>query len=218
MLISRLAPSGSRGSRNRKTLHFYWPIALSPSDLPMIPIVTGALLGLYLLLHGCVLLQRRNGNSRSKTPVLAQMVSTSRIFSTQVKEPTLSSTREIIRLSPDNALPDNNTQQGKIAAALLKAGVSHPASWTATEDQSHTVVDLADEQTVRRVPPGDLVQSLDFNASKILGKSGSRGRPHILAESTSVQPFHWKPAVMAWGGPILTLACLYILALHFGWL
>jgi len=146
------------------------------------------------------------------------MVSTSRIFSTQVKEPTLSSTREIIRLSPDNALPDNNTQQGKIAAALLKAGVSHPVSWTATEDQSHTVVDLADEQTVRRVPPGGLVQSLDFNASKILVKGGSTDAPHMFGEGAVAEPFHWKPAVMVWSGPILTLACLYILALHFGWL
>jgi len=184
----------------------------------MIPVVTGTLLGLYLLLHGCILLQRRAGSSTTETPVLRQMVSTSKIFSTQAKEPPFSSTREIIRLTPDSAAPETNTQQGKIAAALLKAGVSPPASWTAPEDQSHATVDLADQQTVRKVGSGNLVQSLDFNASKILVKRGSTDAPHMFDEGAVAQPFHWKPAVMVWGGPILTLACLYILALHFGWL
>ena len=184
----------------------------------MIPVVTGALLGLYLFLHGCILLQRRTGRSTAKTPALSEMVSTSTIFFGQGKEPPLSSTREIIRLSSHSAPPDNNTQQAKIAAALLKADVLSPASWTAPEDRARAMVDLADEHTVRRIVPGNLVQSLDLNASKILVKGGSRDAPHRFGEGASVQPLHWKPAVMVWGGPILTLACLYVLALHFGWL
>jgi hypothetical protein len=218
MLTSRPQQVIARAIKTRKTLHFSWPISLSSSDLPMIPVVTGTLLGVYLLLHGCILLQRRAGNSTTKTPVLTQMVSTSKIFSTQAKEPPLSSTREIIRLTPENALPDNNSQQAKIAAALLKAGVSPPASRTAPEDQSHAMVDLADQQTVRKVGSGNVVQSLDFNASKILVKGGRTDAPHMFGEGAVAEPFHWKPAVMVWSGPILTLACLYILALHFGWL
>jgi len=146
------------------------------------------------------------------------MISTTTIFSSQGKGPPVSGTREVIRLSPDSAAPETNTQQGKIAAALLKAGVSPPASWTAPEDQSHAMVDLADQQTDRRVASGNLVQSLDFNASKILVKGGSTDATHIFGEGAFAQPFHWKPAVMVWSGPILTLACMYILAVHFGWL
>jgi len=128
------------------------------------------------------------------------MISTSTIFSSQGKGPPVSSPREVIRLSPDGAASETNTQQGKIAAALLKAGVSAP------------------EQTVRRVASGNLVQSLDLNASKILVKGGSTDATHMFGEGAVAQPFHWKPAVMVWSGPILTLACLYILAVHFGWL
>jgi hypothetical protein len=182
----------------------------------MIPAVIGALLGLYFLFRGCILLQRRATGSIAKTQVLTELVSATTIFSTQSQEPTRSTTREVIRLSSDDASAGTNTQQGKIAAALLKAGVTSPTSWTATQDRPP--VDLAGEQTVRSTIPGNLVQSLDLNASKVLKKAASNAAPHTFSEGTSVQPFHWKSAVMVWGGPIVTLACLYILALHFGWL
>jgi hypothetical protein len=28
----------------------------------------------------------------------------------------------------------------------------------------------------------------------------------------------WKSSLMIWGGPVLSLACLYLLLAHFGWL
>jgi hypothetical protein len=33
-----------------------------------------------------------------------------------------------------------------------------------------------------------------------------------------VQSLGWKSFGMIWGGPALTLLCVYILAAHFGWL
>jgi len=183
----------------------------------MIPVVAGALLGLYFLVQGCVLLQRGTGSPTAKTPMLTERVGTSSNLSTQGKEPSPWSTREVIQLSPDSGAPGTNTQQGKIAAALLKAGVPSPASWITSGDRSHATVAAADEPAVRKAAPGNLVQSLDFNASNAL-KSANSAAPHPFSGSASVQSFQWKPAVMIWGGPILTLACLYIVALHFGWL
>jgi hypothetical protein len=33
-----------------------------------------------------------------------------------------------------------------------------------------------------------------------------------------VKSLGWKSALMIWGGPAVTLVCVYILALEFGWL
>jgi hypothetical protein len=33
-----------------------------------------------------------------------------------------------------------------------------------------------------------------------------------------VRSLGWKSALMIWGGPTLTLVCVYILAAEFGWL
>jgi len=220
MLIPRPPRVVQAGMQNSKTLRFFWPIPLTHSDLPMVPVAIGGVLGLHLLLRGCILLQRKSGSCAGKTSVVTATITTNAILSANDKEPQLPGRREIIQLSRDLAQADTNsmTQQGKIAAALLKAGVSSPASWTAAEDQPLATVDLADEQAVHRTTPGSLVQSLDFNASKILQKNASSTTLLTFSENNSVQPFHWKPAVMVWGGPILTLVCLYILALHFGWL
>jgi hypothetical protein len=213
MLVSRPLQATLAGVE-RETLHFSWPIPLSASDLPMIPVALGVILGLCVLLRGGLLLRRGSGDSSDKTAILADIINAATIFPTESKEPQLSTTLEVIRLSPDAAPPDTNTQQGRIAAALRRVGVSPPTSWTA--DRSPATVDLADEQTMNRPAAGNLMQSLDFNASKVLKRSNTA--PHPFGDGSSVQPFQWKPAAMVWGGPILTLACLYILALHFGWM
>ncbi len=33
-----------------------------------------------------------------------------------------------------------------------------------------------------------------------------------------VKSLAWKATLMIWGGPLLTLACVYFLALQWGWL
>ena len=33
-----------------------------------------------------------------------------------------------------------------------------------------------------------------------------------------VKSLGWKSVLMIWGGPVLTLLCVYILAAEFGWL
>lgn len=182
----------------------------------MIPVAIGGLIGLYLLFHGCILLQRRPRSSRDKIPVLTPTPSPGTMLST-FKEPQQSTASEIIQLSPDGAPRNTDTQQGKIAAALLRAGAFSPASWTAAEDSPTATLHLTDEQTTRAARPGDVVESLELNVSKVLKKAASND-PHPLTHGAGNQPFRWKPALMVWFGPILTITCLYILALHFGWM
>ena len=59
----------------------------------------------------------------------------------------------------------------------------------------------------------------DLNPPVFLGK-GSNGDPFMISSRSQrevVQSMAWKSTLCIWGGPILTLACLYFLALSFGW-
>ena len=178
----------------------------------MLPVALGALFGLYVLIRGCVVLNRKPGSSSDKLTPLTPLVD----VASPVPEVHAASKREIIRLSPDGE-PDVSTQQGKIAAALLKAGVSTPASWSDSGDKSTAA--LAEEKFVLTHEPGGLVESLNLTASRALERAAGRAALNpALSHGDSFQAFRWKPAIVIWGGPILTLACIYLLALHFGWL
>lgn len=178
----------------------------------MVPVVMGALLGLYFFFRGCILLQRRAGAPDEEAPVLSTIVT---ISTSSDQGAPRASTQEIVHLSPESG-PDTSTQQGKIAAALLRAGVSSLESWSAAGDRAPVGVDLADEQLQFAPSPGNLVRSLDLTASNALKKAVGHAPPSTLTPGNSVQPFRWKPALMVWGGPTLTMVCLYLLALHFG--
>jgi hypothetical protein len=179
----------------------------------MIPVVMGTLVGLYFFLRGCVLLQRRAcASDENATPVLPAIVANR---TSSDDGPLRTSTREVVRLSPESD-PDTSTQQGRIAAALLRAGVSSLEAWTTARDRAPVGVDLVDEQFPLAAKPGSLVRSLDLTASNALKKAIGSDLPPTLRSHNSVQPFRWKPALMVWGGPTLTLLCLYVLALHFG--
>jgi hypothetical protein len=177
----------------------------------MLLVALGALLGVYFLIRGCVLLRRKPGTSCNKPAPVAPLADAARSIP-KVE----ASKREIIRLTPDGE-PDVSTQQGKIAAALLKAGVSGPTAWSGSGNKASAI--LADEESVLTHEPGGLVESLNLTTSKALERAA--GRPTLapaLSHGDSFETFSWKPALMIWGGPILALACIYLLAFHFGWL
>lgn len=183
----------------------------------------GALAGLYLFFCGFWLLQRKApiANRAPKTqPAIATITTT---FTTEGSD-TLArtSSREIIRLSPESneSSLSPNTQQGKIAAALLKAGISNPVSWSTTGDQSEGTVRVADPPAKNSSSSTGALQPLNVSAFKTLNQTA--GYPSLrtpVSGPNSADPsFGWKPALMIWGGPVLTLACLYLLVAHFGWL
>ena len=133
---------------------------------------------------------------------------------------------EIIRLSPpQEAVPVTAmTQQQKLAAALMKAGISSPAAWSAA-DVSPSEARKATE------PDGVLTTVADNEAKCASGEEDFDFHPPVVLMKGTNQPaffiswrsqrevvasLGWKSALMIWGGPILTLLCVYLLLAHFG--
>jgi hypothetical protein len=135
---------------------------------------------------------------------------------------------EIIRLTPEQAPAPLKamTQQQKVAAALIKAGISSSAAWTAaavssakspTPSPASSVVTVALESHGESGPPDS---SFDLHPPVVLMKGTNQPEFFISWRSPRevVTALGWKSSLMIWGGPILTLVCLSLLLAHFGWL
>ncbi|MBV9183888.1 MAG: hypothetical protein JO356_21495 [Acidobacteria bacterium] len=133
-------------------------------------------------------------------------------------------TPEIIRLSPrQEQLPLRAmTQQQKVAAALMKAGIHSPAAWNPTplssitgENASASVMTTAAESEAN----GDVgEEDFDLHPSVVLMKGTHQPAFFISWRSQRevVASLGWKSTLMIWGGPVLTLGCLYWLLAHLG--
>lgn len=135
-----------------------------------------------------------------------------------VSQGTGASPQEVIRLSSD-AQPMNAadmTQQGKIAAALTKAGITNPAAWEAAGLTTGTATASGNGA----VATADPSQEFETRPAVVLMKGSYQ--PAFLISWRSqrdiVSSLGWKCAAMIWGGPALTLGCLYFVLAHFGWL
>jgi hypothetical protein len=132
--------------------------------------------------------------------------------------------RQVIRLTPENATDaaSEMTQQQKIAAALLKAGISSPAAWSAAgmsasgmsaAGLANPAVVLADPATIP--PDGNGEQSeanaFDVHPPVVLMK-GTNNKTFLISwrsQQEVARSLGWKCALMIWGGPALALLCLY---------
>ncbi len=127
---------------------------------------------------------------------------------------------EIIRLSPDTrpAHSSDMTQQGKIAVAMMKAGITNPAAWAAAgvEYPGVTVATAGNGTSTAPLP----AEEFDLSPKAVLMKGAHDPAFFISWQSQRdvVKALGWKSALMIWGGPALTLSCVYILAAQFGWL
>jgi hypothetical protein len=136
----------------------------------------------------------------------------SRFNQTMVRQETRCQTT-LVRLSPE-AGPVNAaemSQQQKIAAALMKAGISNPAAWSAAG--------VADGPAVAHV-----VAPAIGDASAISGSNFDPHPPVVLMKGTNNKTFliswrsqqevarslGWKCTLMIWGGPLLALLSLYV--------
>jgi len=137
------------------------------------------------------------------------------------------SKREIIFLSPVRAPADASqlTQQGKIAAALLKAGIDSPAAWSAggIDDSSSAIatVSAAEVKTPSADTPKENSPQVFDLQPKVVLKRGENNSAFLISwrsQQKIVSSMGWKSAAFIWGGPTLTLASVYILLAHFGWL
>jgi hypothetical protein len=128
----------------------------------------------------------------------------------------------VIRLSPDQgpAKAADMTQQQKIAAALMKAGISNPAAWTAAGvtpsavavngDPSGPQNGSASHSTTPAQP-----QTADFDPCPSVVLMKGKNNPTFLISWRSqrdlARSLGWKCTLMIWGGPILALLSLYAL-------
>jgi E3 Ubiquitin ligase len=112
------------------------------------------------------------------------------------------------------------TQQQKIAAALLKAGISNPAAWSAAGLGAPAVQVIQDAEVTGS---GNGDKSGDGNSGA--GNGFDPHPPVVLAKGTNNEAFviswrsqlevarslGWKCALMILGGPALVLVSLYLL-------
>jgi hypothetical protein len=122
--------------------------------------------------------------------------------------------KEIIRLSSET--PANSvdmTAQGKIAAAMTKAGINNPDAWKAAG------LEYRGDQTAN-VSAATSPEEFDLNPKTVLMK-GTHDPAFFISwhsQKDVVRALAWKSTLMIWGGPLVTLACVYILALELNWL
>jgi hypothetical protein len=138
-----------------------------------------------------------------------------------------SDTPAIIRLSqPDTSVPAvQMTQQQKIAAALMKAGVSNPTAWAAAGIGVKAAAAPAPKMDTVSIEPADAEDSIpeisegfDLHPPVVLMKGTHEPSFFISWRSQRdlVKSLGWKSALMIWGGPSLTIGCVYFLLWHFG--
>ncbi len=125
-----------------------------------------------------------------------------------------------IRLSPATT-PANSidmSQQAKISAALIKAGITNPAAWAVAGVAPSGVA--LDTEPKTDPAAAMALESFDLNPKTVLMKGEHDPAFFISWQSQRdvLKMLNWKSTLMIWGGPVLTLLCFYILAAEFGWL
>ena len=112
---------------------------------------------------------------------------------------------QVIRLSANNG-PEkavDMTQQQKIVAALLKAGITNPAAWAAAGAGTPG----------GQINPAEPESGFDPHPPVVLMK-GTNSKTFLISwrsRQELARTLGWKCALMIWGGPAVTLASLYLL-------
>ncbi len=91
------------------------------------------------------------------------------------------------------------------APGELPAAADAPPAAAQTDAHDYAGFDLCPPAVIRKGP---------------LGEPARRGGPFMISAHSQrdvVRSLAWKSALCIWGGPALTLACLYLLAAIFGW-
>ena len=125
----------------------------------------------------------------------------------------------VVRLSSSSSLNASQmTQQQKIAAALVKAGISNPAAWAtagvASESSSPVqVFDASSNATGDNANGSSHGDGFDLHPPVVLMK-GANDKTFLISwrsQKEIVSSLGWKCALMIWGGPALALLSLYVI-------
>lgn len=103
----------------------------------------------------------------------------------------------------------------KLSAALVKAGITSPAAWAVAGVNTAVVAAPA----ANLAAPGATGQ-FDQHPPVVIMK-GSHNPAFFISwrsQRAVVGSLSWKSTLMIWGGPALTLFCVYLVAAQFGWL
>jgi hypothetical protein len=135
---------------------------------------------------------------------------------------------QVVRLTQqsDSGNTAGMTQQQKLAAALMKAGISNPAAWSAaglTEpglttpgaqvmtDPSAIVTAPGTTGTGSNADPAAHANTFDPHPAVVLMK-GTNNKMFLISwrsQQEVARSLGWKCALMIWGGPVLALVSLY---------
>jgi hypothetical protein len=203
----------------RKSLNSYllFPV---PESAILLSVALGAIAGLFFFFHGFSVLQNRrniSGRISPRSGAHTTTITTTTTFTTKGGHTlTRDSQTELIQLSPADGLHNGSvsmSQQGKIAAALLKAGIPNPAILFNDTQTGVRVTDTANEKPFPTQTP-------NAEVSPVPQPRATAAAFHLpaLDQSPVRNSSDWKATLMIWGGPILTLACIYTLVAHLGWL
>jgi hypothetical protein len=109
-------------------------------------------------------------------------------------------------------------QRQKISDALMKAGITNPAAWAAAGMTNPApVATPASTSTGGGAAAAPAPEHFDLHPAVVLMK-GAHDPSFLISwhsQRDVVRSLCWKSALMIWGGPALTLLCVYILAAHF---
>jgi len=125
-----------------------------------------------------------------------------------------------IRLGTDSGAPNgtDSARQQKIAAALIKAGISHPAAWSAAGFPGgaagvQVIADSIPEFSGAHATASASPAECDPHPPVVLMK-GIANKTFLISwrsQQEVARSLGWKCALMIWGGPLLSLFCLYII-------
>jgi E3 Ubiquitin ligase len=130
---------------------------------------------------------------------------------------------EVINLSSEtrSGTSTDLTQQGKIAAALMRAGITNPAAWNAAgvEYRGTAVATLSRNPAVstKGSPAAGTAQEFDLQPKVVLMK-GENNPAFFISwrnEREIAKSLGWKSAACIWGGPALILLGAYVLMAQF---
>ena len=121
---------------------------------------------------------------------------------------------QLIRLSTNPAATRTGdmTQQQRIAAALMKAGISNPAAWAAA-GVTGSAVAVQGNGNGSALEDSLAAPLSEFDPRPPVVLAKGKNNPTFLISWRSqrelARSLGWKCALMIWGGPALTLLCLY---------
>jgi hypothetical protein len=112
------------------------------------------------------------------------------------------------------------TQQQKVAAALLKAGISNPAAWAVAGLPATGGVEVVAETAPATTSSSNLETSPEAQTTTfdphppVVLMKGINNKTFLISwrsQREVARSLGWKCALMIWCGPSLSLLCLYLI-------